>query len=108
VSTLCVNEYDLSPYKIEPQIKQKAQKIASELGLSLSAVTKALLKQFIRTKHLSIGGNAPPEIPNARTLAALKESEEDYQAGRVVSFASGKEALDYLAREIADEKRTAQ
>src|SRR3954452_16197851 len=90
--------------KIEPQIKQEAQKVASELGLSLSAVTKALLKQFIRTKHLSVGGNELPEIPNARTAALLKQSEEDVRAGRVISFNSGQEALDYLAREIADEK----
>jgi antitoxin component of RelBE/YafQ-DinJ toxin-antitoxin module len=30
--------------KIEPAIKEQAQKTADELGLSLSAVTKALLK----------------------------------------------------------------
>jgi addiction module RelB/DinJ family antitoxin len=93
--------------KIEPQIKQEAQKVAAELGLSLSAVTKALLKQFIRTKQLSVGRNNIPEIPNARTEALLKQSEEDYKAGRGISFNSGKDALDYLAREIADEKRAA-
>jgi|SRR2546426_278101 len=88
--------------KIEPSIKREAQKTASELGLSLSAVTKALLKQFIRSKHLSVGIS---EIPNARLRKSLQQSEEDIKAGRVLSFASAKDALVYLDKEIADEKR---
>jgi addiction module RelB/DinJ family antitoxin len=92
--------------KIEPGIKAQAQKTAEELGLSLSAVTKALLKQFIRTKRLSVGGSEIPEIPNAYLRKSLKQSEEDIKAGRVLSFASGKDALAYLDKEIADEKRS--
>jgi addiction module RelB/DinJ family antitoxin len=92
--------------KIEQDIKEQAQKTAEELGLSLSAVTKALLKQFIRTKRLSVGGSEIPEIPNARLRKSLKQSEEDIKAGRVLSFASGKDALEYLDKEIADEKRS--
>src|SRR4029453_16533020 len=45
------------------------------------------------------------EIPNARTRAHLKQAEKDIKAGRVLSFASAKEALAYLDTEIADEKR---
>lgn len=89
--------------KIEPAIKEQAQKTADELGLSLSAVMKALLKQFIRSKHLSIGIR---EIPNEYLRQSLKQSEEDIKAGRVISFESGKEALDYLAKEIENEKRS--
>lgn len=89
--------------KIEEDIKRKAQNTASELGLSLSAVTKALLKQFIRTKHISVGIS---EIPNEYLRRSLKQSEEDIKAGRVLSFASAKDALEYLDKEIADEKRS--
>jgi DNA-damage-inducible protein J len=87
--------------KIEPAIKKQAQETADELGLSLSAVVKALLKQFIRTKRLSVGVN---EIPNAYLRKALKQSDKDIKAGRGLSFASGKDALEYLDNEIADEK----
>ena len=82
--------------KIESDIKRKAQKTAEELGLTLSAVTKALLKQFIRTKRLAVGGNERPEIPNAYLRKVLKQSEEDMKAGRVISFKNSKEALSYL------------
>ena|SRR6266446_6635476 len=91
--------------KIEPTIKEQAQKTADELGLSLSGVVKALLRQFIRTKRLSVD---LPEIPNARTRKSLKQSMEDIKAGRVLSFASKKDVLDYLDKEIADEKRAAR
>ena len=90
--------------KIEPDIKREAQKTAEDLGLSLSAVTKALLKQFIRTKRLSVSTHDLPEIPNARTRRLLKQAEEDMEAGRGISFASAKEAIAYLDKEIADEK----
>jgi antitoxin component of RelBE/YafQ-DinJ toxin-antitoxin module len=85
-------------------MKEQAQKTAEELGLSLSGVVKVLLRQFIRTKRLSV---ELPEIPNEYLRASLKQSEEDIKAGRVLSFASGKDVLEYLDKEIADEKRAA-
>src|SRR3954469_22596405 len=94
--------------KIEPQIKQEAQKVASELGLSLSAVTKALLKQFIRTKQLSVGNAALPEIPNARTTAELRQSEDDIKAGRGRVFQNHREVHTYLDTLIANDKRKPQ
>lgn len=87
--------------QIETDMKIQAQRTADELGLSLSAVIKALLKQFVRTKHLSVG---IPEVPNQYMINALNESEEDYKAGRVTSFESGKEALSYLDSLIKDAK----
>ena len=87
--------------KIEPEVKKDAQKVAQDLGLSLSAVTKALLKQFIRTKRLSVGER--PEIPNASFRRRLAQTEKDIRAGRVHSFASAKGVLEYLDREIDDE-----
>jgi addiction module RelB/DinJ family antitoxin len=94
--------------KIEPDIKQKAQKTAEDLGLSLSAVTKALLKQFIRTKRLAVGASDLPEIPNARTRKILKQSEEDMKAGRGISFASAKEARAYIDSLIEHDRQQAK
>lgn len=87
--------------KIEPTIKKQAQEAADELGLSLSAVMKALLKQFIRTKQLSVGAN---EIPNDYLLQSLQQAKEDIKAGRTTSFKDGHDALAYLDREIEHEK----
>jgi hypothetical protein len=45
------------------------------------------------------------EIPNEYLRKSLEQSEEDIKAGRVLSFASAKDALEYLDKEIADEKQ---
>jgi addiction module RelB/DinJ family antitoxin len=91
--------------KIEPDIKKQAQKTADDLGLSLSTVTKALLKQFIRTKRLSVGVRDMPEIPNARTRQVLKQAEEDIKAGRTIKLKNIDEAIAYIDSLIADDKR---
>jgi addiction module RelB/DinJ family antitoxin len=94
--------------KIEADIKREAQKTANDLGLSLSAVMKALLKQFIRTKRLSVGTRDLPEIPNARTRRHLKQSEEDIKAGRGISFNNIAEARAYINSLIEHDRQNAQ
>jgi len=91
--------------KIEPSIKEQAQKAADDLGLSLSAVTKALLKEFVRTKRLAVGGSERSEIPNARLRKSLQQSEEDIKAGRTIKFKNVDEAIGYIDSLIADDKR---
>lgn len=97
---MCMNTTSLH-IKIESSVKEQAQKTANELGLSLSATVKALLKQFIRTKQLSVGIQ---EVPNQYLVNSLKRSDEDIKAGRVISFKSRRDVLAYLDREIENEK----
>ena len=78
-------------------MKQEAQKTASDLGLSLSSVVKALLKQFIRTKSLAVDVKERPEIPNAYFRKVLKQSEEDIKEGRVISFKTPDDAIAYVS-----------
>ena len=94
--------------KIEPDIKKQAQKTADDLGLSLSAVMKALLKQFIRSKRLSVGTRDMPEIPNARTRRHLKQSEEDIKAGQGISFNNIAEARAYINSLIEHDRQDAK
>lgn len=76
--------------------------MAEELGLTLSAVTKALLKQFIRTKQLSVGID---EVPNDLLKKSLKQSDKDIKAGKTISFKDGKDALDYIDSLIIHDKQ---
>lgn len=87
--------------KVEPNLKKQAQQIADDLGLSLSAIMKALLKQFVRTKQLSI---SLPESPSEYLIQSLERSEKDIRAGRVISFKTGQKTLAYLDQKIKDEK----
>lgn len=80
--------------KIESDIKIQAQKIAGELGLSLSAVMKALLKQFIRTKYLSVGLN---EKPSAYMIEGLKKTDKEYEDGNTSpSFDNTEDSFKWL------------
>lgn len=80
--------------KIESDIKAQAQKTAEELGLSLSAVMKALLKQFIRTQRLSVGVG---EEPSEYMIEALKKSDREYKKGNTSpSFSDVEDSFKWL------------
>lgn len=80
--------------KTDPQIKEKAQKTAEEMGISLTSVINRYLRHFIQTKSITF--TATEEIPSQYMIDSLKQSEDDYTKGRVVSFEDGKDALSYL------------
>ena len=72
--------------------------------MSLSAVTKALLRQFVRTKRLSVGTRDLPEIPNAYLRKILQESEEETgEEGK--SFKNSTEVLSYLDSLIENDRQ---
>jgi len=88
--------------KTDIQTRDSAKKVAEDFGFTLTSLVNAMLKQIARTKRLTLSLD---ETPNQYMIDALKQSEEDVKAGRVISFESGQEALEYLAKEIADEKQ---
>jgi addiction module RelB/DinJ family antitoxin len=90
--------------KTDVQTRNEAKKVAEDFGFALASLVNALLRQIARHKRLTLSLD---EKPNQSMIESLKKSEEDVKAGRVISFESGQEALDYLTREIENEKRSA-
>lgn len=86
----------------EPKLKAEAQKVAKQLGIPLSLALNNYLKQLVRTKTVVFSDGTP----SVYLVDSLKKSEEDRKAGRVISFKTGKDALDYLDAEIAHERQT--
>jgi len=81
--------------KTTPETKKEAQKVADELGLSLSTLVNALLKQVVRTQSISL--STTNEEPTQFLLMALKESAADKKAGRVSqTFDNVDDALNWL------------
>jgi len=90
--------------KVDRKIKREAQRIAEELGLSLSAVIKGYLRQFTRTKEFKL--SLREEVPSDWLKKALKESDEDIKAGRVITFENPSDALQHADQLIlTDEKK---
>lgn len=65
--------------KIDNTVKKQAQKMAEELGLSLSSVVNATLKQFARTGELELS-SAPKITPQLKEL--VLEARKDYREGK--------------------------
>lgn len=83
--------------KTDPKVKKDAQKIAAQLGFSLSALLNGYLRHFLKTKSVHFSLN---EEPTPYLLDMLRESEEDRLAGSVLSMSNPKEELKYLDKLI--------
>lgn len=59
---------------IDSDIKAQAQELLADFGLDLSTAINIFLRQTIRENAIPF--NISREIPNADTIAAMKESEE--------------------------------
>ena len=80
--------------KVEPNIKKEAQKVAKDLGLSLSSLINAYLKQLVRSKRVIL---TLEEEPTDYLLNALRESKENIKKGRVSpTFEKAEDAIFWL------------
>lgn len=66
--------------KIDPKVKKEAQKVADELGFTLSAIINASLKNLARTKTISFSVLEPSEY----LKKAIREAEADRKKGKSV------------------------
>lgn len=88
--------------KIDPNTKSKAQKIAEELGLSLSSIINGYLKQLIRTKKVSFEISEEELELSDWAKKMLERSEENRKAGKYIAFDNPDDALAYLDTIIQD------
>lgn len=81
--------------KADREVKENAVKVAHELGLNLSDVINASLRNFIRTREV-IFSDVPRMTPELEKL--LDKVEEDIKNNRNLSprFKTAKAAIDYL------------
>ncbi|PIU16309.1 hypothetical protein COT20_00575 [bacterium (Candidatus Gribaldobacteria) CG08_land_8_20_14_0_20_39_15] len=82
--------------KTKKDLKENAQKAAQELGLSLSAVLNAYLRQFVRNKAVCFS-IAPQMTPELESL--LGKIEYDIARGKNISkpVSSPEEMKNYLS-----------
>ena len=81
--------------KTDPKVKAGAQEVASELGFSLSSLINGYLRQLVKTKTVNF--SLVSEKPNELLIKAIREAEEDRDAGRVSpSFDNAKSASAWL------------
>lgn len=84
--------------KLDPQTKKEAQKTAEALGMPLSVVIKAFLKQFIKTKTVRF--SLQDEYPSRYLIKAIKQARKDLKAGKASpTFNTAEEATTFLDKQ---------
>lgn len=81
-------------FKLDKKLKLEAQKVADELGVSLSGVLKNELRRLVADRRVVLDEYV--EVPNKKTAKLLKQAQKDIEAGDVYSFRNNKEALRFL------------
>ncbi len=84
--------------KADKEVKKNAQKAAKDLGLTLTDVINAALRNFIRTREV-IFSDIPQMTPELEKR--LEKVEDDIKHGRNLSpsFKNMDEAIDYLKKQ---------
>lgn len=81
--------------RTDAAVKSQFQQVAKELGLGVSALLNALMRQVIKTKRVEL--EARPEIPSAYLVEALQESTSDIRQGRISpAFDKAQKAINWL------------
>jgi len=81
--------------KTDKEIKNNAQELAKELGLSLSDVINASLRSFIRTREVYFSA-VPRMIPEFERLVGKIEDDIKKKKNLSPEFSSSKEINKYL------------
>lgn len=81
--------------KADKEVKENAVKAAKDLGLNLSDVINASLRNFIRTREI-VFSDTPQMTPELEKL--LEKVEEDIKEGRNLSsrFTSVEDSIAWL------------
>jgi len=82
--------------KVDKEEKEKAKQIASEMGVPLSTIINAHLREFIRTRKFSI--SLEPRL-KPKVEKELRNALKDYKNNKnIISFKSADEARKYFSK----------
>ena len=81
--------------KTDVDVKRGVKKIAEEIGLPLSTIINAYLKQLLRERRVHF---VLPLKPNAKTAKLLRQASADYKNGKNISpvFENMEDAITWL------------
>ncbi len=81
-------------FKIDSEVKEEAQKLARELGMPLSAIVNAQLRELIRTRTLNV--SAEPRM-TAYLERIIEGVEQNRKTGKNITRTNSvEEALAHL------------
>lgn len=92
--------------RTDKKTKEEAQKVVSSLGLNLSRLINAYLKEIIRSRKVEF--STQREKPSPYLIRCIKEAEDDIKKGNYYSFDNPKDAIAFLDKRIKKNKDKAK
>jgi addiction module RelB/DinJ family antitoxin len=81
--------------KTDVEVKREAQKLAKKIGVPLSTIVNAQLKQFIAERRIEF---VEPLVPSAYLTKTLEKAEKATEKQYSPVFNSSKEAIAWLKK----------
>ena len=78
--------------KTDKELKQKAQKLAKEMGLPLGTLVNNYLRSFVVDRQVVF--NAP--MPNKKTQRAIEASRKEFKTGKTAGPFTASEFISHL------------
>jgi addiction module RelB/DinJ family antitoxin len=90
-----MNTYTILNVKTDKKLKAEAKKVSEELGVPLSTVINAFLKQFVRDKEITLSANQYRPTPYLESI--LAQAQKEYEVGEFVGpFKTGEDFIAHL------------
>jgi addiction module RelB/DinJ family antitoxin len=90
--------------KIDTDTKKRVQRVANRMGLSLSQMIKAYLRDVVRHETFNI--SLEKEEPSEYLIRCIKEAERDKEKGRLSpAFDNTEDAIKWLEKPDKPSKR---
>jgi addiction module RelB/DinJ family antitoxin len=90
-----MNTYTILNIKTDKKLKAEAKKVSEELGVPLSTVINAFLKQFVRDKEITLSANQYRPTPYLESI--IEQAQKEYEAGNFIGpFKTGEDFIAHL------------
>lgn len=87
--------------RISQKLKKQSMIVAGNLGFTTSTLIKLFLTHVVKMRKIPF---EIEEIPNAKTVKAMKQAELDYKNGNYYSFNDMDDAINFLKKSIKSKK----
>lgn len=91
-----MNTHTILNVKTDKKLKEEAKKVSAELGVPLSTVVNAFLKQFVRDKEITFSANQYRPTPYLEKI--LIEAKRELEAGEGVAFDTASSFISHLKK----------
>lgn len=91
-----MNTHTILNVKTDKKLKEEAKKVSAELGVPLSTVINAFLKQFVRDKEITFSANYYRPTPYLERI--LTEAQREYEAGDYSGPMTGTDLISRLKK----------